>query len=252
MEIKRLAGKTALVSGGGGGIGAAIARRLARDGAKVAISYNSDAGSAERTIAKIRAEGGEAAMVKSDISEPAQIVSMFDAAEAAFGTVALLVNNAASRGKPTSADHIEAAAYEQMFGTNVRGPLLCMVELARRLRDAGGAIVNLTSGQARTPMPGAALYAGTKGAMEALTRAFAADFGPRGIRVNAVAPGATATETFKAAVPDAVQQQTVKDTALGRLGAPEDIADVVAFMLSDDAHWVTGQVLDANGGLRRA
>ncbi len=252
MGTMRLAGKTALVTGAGRGIGSAIAERLARDGARIVVNYGSSAEPAERVVANIRAAGGEAVALGADMSDPARIAALFDSAEAAFGTVGLLVNNAATRGKPTQPDQVDPAAYERMFNINVRGPLLCMVEFARRIGEDGGAIVNLTSGQARTPMPGAALYAGTKGAMEAITRAFAADLGSRGVRVNAVAPGATATETFKAAVPEAVQRQTIGDTALGRLGEPEDIADVVAFMLSDDAHWVTGQVLDANGGLRRA
>jgi 3-oxoacyl-[acyl-carrier protein] reductase len=142
--------------------------------------------------------------------------------------------------------------YERVFDANVRGPVLCMAEFARRVGHASGRIVNISSGQARTAMPGAGMYAGSKGAIEATTRVFAADLGPHGITVNAIAPGATATKQFLAAVPEQVQQETVQNTALGRLGQPEDIADAVAFLLSDDAHWVTGQVLDVNGGLRRS
>lgn len=149
------------------------------------------------------------------------------------------------------ASKIGVEQFDTLFQANVRGPVLCIGEFARRIGSGGGRIVNITSGQARTPMPGTGLYAGTKGALEAITRAFAADLGPEGVTVNAVAPGATATDRFKDAVPVAIQEQTIRDTALGRLGTPEDIADVVAFLLSNDAHWVTGQVLDANGGLRR-
>ncbi len=129
-----------------------------------------------------------------------------------------------------------------------------MAEFARRAEKSGvknGRIVNISSGQARTPMPGSGLYAGAKGAIDSITRAFAADLGPQNITVNAVAPGATATDVFLKEVPTAQQEHAAKMTALGRLGTPEDVADVVALLLSDEAHWITGQIIDANGGLRR-
>ena len=184
-----LAGRVALVTGASRGIGAAIARRLAADGARVVVNYHTSADEAGKVVATIQADGGEAAAVQADVADPDQIEALFDAAETAFGRVSLLVNNAADRGTPTPAPGVDADAVDRMFGTNVRGPVLCIAEFARRAGDAGGRVVNLTSGQARTPMPGAGLYAGTKGAMEAITRAFAADLGPAGITVNGVAPG---------------------------------------------------------------
>ncbi|WP_010164851.1 glucose 1-dehydrogenase [Sphingomonas sp. PAMC 26617] len=245
-----LAGKVAIVTGSGGGIGAGIVQRLAAQGAMTVVNYRSDAAAATKIVTAITSEGGVAIAVQADASDPGQIASLFDEAEVAFGPVDLLVNNAATRGPHASVHDVTLEQYDQIFKSNVQGPLLCTIEFARRAKR-GGRIVNMTSGQARTPMPGSSLYAGTKGALEAFTRAFAADLGPLGITVNAVAPGATATDKFKTANSDAVKQKTIQDTALGRLGTPDDIADVVAFLLSDAAHWVTGQVLDANGGLRR-
>ena len=251
MLSKQLFGKIAIVTGAGGGIGAAVAMRLALGGAKTIVNFRNGPEKADKVVGAIRAAGAKAVAVRADISDPAQIAVLFDTAEQVFGTVTLLVNNAAVRGDPTAPAKVDLTQYEELFAVNVRGPVLCMAQFARRIGPGGGRIVNITSGQARTPRPGAGLYAGSKGALEAITRAFAADLGPQGMTVNAVAPGATATEQFTAAVPDGVKKQTIGNTALGRLGTPEDIADVVAFLLSDEARWVTGQVLDANGGLRR-
>ena len=252
MNTGKLAGQVALVTGAGRGIGAAIAGRLAADGARVAVHYNSSAAGADEVVAAIRAAGGEAVAVQADVSDPRQIAGLFDAAEKAFGTVNLLVNNAATQGKPTPAAEVDPAAFDKMFATNVRGPVLCIAEFARRVGSGGGRVVNITSGQARTPMPAVGLYAGSKGAMEAITRAFAADLGPAGITVNGVAPGATATEEFQQHTSAAKKKETVENTALGRLGEPGDIVAVVAFLCCDDAHWVTGQIVDVNGGLRRS
>ena len=244
--------KTVIVTGASGGIGAAIAQRLGRDGARVVVHFNSNPDEAGKVVAAIEAVGGRALALQADLSDPERIAPLFDAAQKAFGTVSWLVNNAALRGETKPAASIQASDYDKLFNANIRGPILCMAEFARRIGTGGGRIVNISSGQARTAMPGAGLYAGAKGALESVTRVFAADLGPIGVTVNAVAPGATGTEVFKSAVPQAVQEQTIKSTALGRLGTPEDIADVVAFLLSDDARWITGQVLDANGGLRRS
>ena len=248
---ERLAGEVAIVTGGSGGIGAAIIKRMAADGADAVVNFNHSQQKAAEVVAAIRDAGGKAVAVQADVSDPGEISKLFDAAEAEFGEVTLLVNNAATRAKPAAAPEIDLERFQKLFAVNVQGPVLCIAEFARRAGSRGGRIINITSGQARTPMPATGLYAGAKGALESFTRAFAADLGPHGITVNAVAPGATATAEFNAAVPEEVKQRTIQGTALGRLGTPEDIADVVAFLLSADAHWVTGQVLDVNGGLRR-
>lgn len=252
MADQKLAGKVAVVTGASRGIGAAIARRLAADGAKVIVHYNTGGKEADAVVAAIKKVGGEAVAVRADLGDPAAVPGLFDAAEKAFGTVTVLVNNAATQGKPTPAPEVDAALFDELFHANVRGPVLCIAEFARRAGSGGGRVINTTSGQARTPMPAIGLYAGTKGAMESITRAFAGDLGPQGITVNGVAPGATATESFKSHVSAAKQKDAVANTALGRLGEPEDIAAVVAFLCSDDAGWITGQIIDVNGGLRRS
>ena len=249
---KLLVDRTGIVTGAAHGIGEAIARRLASDGASVVVNYTGNAKEADEVVAAIQRSQGKAIAVQADVSKPEQIEKMFDSAEEAFGPVSLLVNNAALRGTMTPAAELQIEQMEEIFRTNVFGPALCMGAFARRLRNADGNIVNISSGQARIALPGASLYSGTKGALESLTRVFAADLGPKKIRVNAVAPGATGTDQFLAAISDKAKQETIENTALGRIGLPADIADVVAFLLSPDAHWVTGQVLDVNGGLRRS
>lgn len=165
------------MTGASRGIGVAIGARLAADGARVTVNLHRSPDEAAAVVSAIRAAGGEATAVQADVSDPDQIEALFDAAERTFGRVSLLVNNAADRGTPTPGAEVDAAAVERMFGTNVRGPVLCIATFARRIGHGGGRVVNITSGQARTPMPGAGLYAGTKGAMEEITRAFAADLG---------------------------------------------------------------------------
>ena len=246
-----LAGKVAIVTGAGRGIGAAIAEQVAADGARTVVNYRNSREDAEALVGRIAASGGEARAVQADASDEEGIARLFDEAEAAFGQVTSLVNNAALRGDRTPAAELGPEEFRSLFAVNVCGPMMCMTAFADRAGPEGGRIVNLTSGQARTPMPGAALYAGTKGAVEAMTRGFAADLGPKGIGVNACAPGATATDTFLKEVPQEVQDSTVRNTALGRLGTPEDVARIVSFLLSDPSEWLAGQIIDADGGLRR-
>ena len=206
--------KVAIVTGSGTGIDAAIAERLAAVGTKTVVNFRGDGDTAARVVAAIASAGGTAVAIKADVSDPAQVKRLFDDAEASFGPVNLLVNNAATRGPHAAVTDLTLEEYNQVFESNVRGPLLCTIEFAKRIKG-GGRIVNMTSGQARTPMPGSSLYAGTKGAMESFTRAFAADLGSLGITVNAIAPGVTATEKFNAANSEAIKQNTIENTALG-------------------------------------
>ncbi len=249
MQTPKLDGKVALVTGASRGIGAAIARRLASDGARVLINYNSSADEANAVVADIAQNGGSAVALQADVSDPDQIGKLFDAAENAFGTVNLLVNNAGILVS-LPAPQIDVAAYEKTFGANIRGPILCMVEFTKRLDGKPGNIVNISSSEARYPRPASSLYIATKGALEAVTRAFALDLGPSGIRVNALAPGASDTETFRKEIPAKMIDQIIAMTPLNRLGTPEEIADAASFLLCDDARWITGQVLDVTGGLR--
>ena len=253
VQMGVLSNQVAVVTGASHGIGEAIARRLASDGAKVVVNYNSQSEEeAAHVVESILALGQAAVAVKADVSDPSQVESLFDSTEQVFGKASLLVNNAALRGKMIAAQEIKFPEFEEMFRVNVGGPILCIGAFARRCSSKGGHIVNISSGQARLAMPGAGLYAGTKGALESVTRVFAADLGAKGINVNAVAPGATGTDQFNAHISDKARQETISNTAFGRIGTPQDIADVVSFLLSQDSHWVTGQVLDVNGGLRRS
>ena len=243
---KPLEGKVALVTGGSRGIGAAISRRLAQDGAKVAVNYSSSKQAAEAVVRTIKEEGGEAVLAPGDVSAkdgPAKIAA---ATHAAFGRIDILVNNAGV---------LEAAAlgdatrehFEKVFAINVFGVVEMTRAAAPHLPD-GGRVINTSSIGARAAVGGVSAYCASKAAVDALTRCFAAELGPRGITVNAVAPGTTDTDML-IRDPQFLEQAIAK-TPLGRVGQPADIAGVVAFLASADAGWVTGQVIDASGGLR--
>lgn len=248
--MPRLTGKVAIVTGASRGIGAAIALRLAADGAKVVVNYNRSKEAADAVVATIKksgAEGSDAIAIKADLSDPAQIPPLFDAVINAYGRLDILVNNAAvadrKRLESTGLEH-----YHKLFDLNVRGALLATVEAVKRMED-GGRIINITSGIAKARVARSAVYAGTKGAMEAITRCHAAELGKRNITVNCVAPGLVDTDMLRDAIPKPVEDALVLQTPLGRLGRPDDIADVVAFVASDEARWVNGEVIPANGGL---
>ena len=243
----RLTDKVAIVTGASRGIGAAVAVRLAADGAKVVVNYNRSKEPADAVVASIKKSGGEAVAVKADLADPAQIAPLFDEANKAFGRLDILVNNAAvadrKRLESTGLEH-----YHKLFDLNVRGALLATVEAVKRMND-GGRIINITSGIAKARVPRSAVYAGTKAAMEAITRCHSAELGKRNITVNCVAPGLVDTDMLRDAIPKPVEDALVAQTPLGRLGRPDDIADVVAFIASDEARWVNGEVIPVNGGL---
>lgn len=246
--MAKLDGKVALVTGSSRGIGAAIAKRLARDGAAVVVHYAKSPDEAEKVVAAITKAGGKAVAVKADLSDPAQIPGLFAGVKSAFGRLDILVNNAGvmDRGPITE---VTADQIDKMFHLNVRGLLLCTVEALKLLPDKTGVIVNVSSNISRMAIPGSSVYSGTKGAIDVITQVLAAELGPRGIRVNALSPGATDTD-MNANMTKQEEKQTLQMTALGRMGTAEDIADVAAFLVSDDAHWVTGEKLAASGGLR--
>ena len=244
----RLSNKVALVTGASRGIGAAIAVRLAADGAKVAVNYARNRDAADQVVRTIRAAGGEAIWVHADLADPAQIQSLFDKTLQTFGRLDVLVNNAAVSERRMLQESDEEH-YAKHFDLNVRGVLLATKEAAKHLTAPGGRIINITSGIVRARVAGSAVYAASKAAVEALTRCHAAELGPRGITVNSLAPGVTDTDMLRSALPDPMKQALIAQTALGRLGTPQDIADVAAFLASDDARWITGEVIPANGGL---
>jgi 3-oxoacyl-[acyl-carrier protein] reductase len=250
MADKKLAGKVAVVTGGSRGIGAAIAKRLAADGAKVVVNYSSSQGAAEEVVAAIKAAGGEAVAVKADVGKPAEVPPLFAAAKKHFGKLDILVNNAAVMQRTFLPD-VTADIIDRHLNVNVRGYLLCAKEAAAMM-TAGGCIINVASAISRMAYPGAVVYTATKGAIDVMTRVLAAELGPRGIRANVVAPGSTITDmnSEKSGKTQAEADQEVAMTALRRQGLPEDIADAAAFLCTDDARWVTGTWLDVSGGIR--
>ena len=250
MAEQRLAGKAAVVTGSSRGIGAAIAKRLAADGAKVIVNYAHSGGAADAVVADIKKGGGEAVAVKADVGQPDQIPDLIGAAKKHFGQLDILVNNAAIMKRMFLPD-VTAEAIDAHFNINVRGYLLCAKYAAEQM-TSGGCIVNLGSAISRMAYPGAVVYTATKGAIDVMTRVLAAELGPRGIRVNVIAPGSTITDmnSEKSGKTQEEADQEIAMTALRRQGLPDDIAAAVAFLATDDARWVTGAWIDVSGGIR--
>lgn len=239
--------KVAIVTGASRGIGAAVAQRLARDGLTVVINYSGDAAPAEALARTIEAQGGRALTAKADVSDPMAVRGMFDAAEAAFGGVDVLVNNAGIMTL-SPIGGTDDAAFERQMNVNLKGTFNTLREAAKRLRD-GGRIVNFSSSVVGLLQPTYGVYAATKAAVEAMTSILAKELRGRNITVNAIAPGPTATDLFLKGKPQEVIDHLTKLAPLQRLGQPEDIAAAVAFLAGPDGGWINGQVLRANGGI---
>ncbi len=239
--------KVALVTGASRGIGAAVAERLAKDGCTVVINYAGSVGPAEALAAKIDAAGGRAMTVQADVSDPAAVARMWDAAEAAFGGVDILVNNAGIMKLAKVADG-EDALIDRQIAINLKGSLNTLREAAKRLRD-GGRIVNFSTSIVGLKLETYGVYAATKAGIEALTGVLAKELRGRDITVNAVAPGPTATALFFDGKSPELIERMAKMNPLERLGTPEDIAAAVAFLVGPDGGWINGQVLRANGGM---
>ena len=247
--MKRLEGRTAMVTGASKGIGAAIAKELATSGAKVVVNYASSGEAAEAVVALIKEAGGEAIAVKANVAVEDDVKRLFAESMTAFGRLDILVNNAAVYGL-TPLDTITVDDFRRHFDTNVLGVIQTIKEAARHFGPVGGSIVNIGSIDSVRAVPGMAVYSATKGAIDCLTRAFAAELGPRGIRVNTLAPGGTHTEGIESAgfIGSPFEKDMIEKTPLGRLGQPQDIAKAAAFLASDDAAWITGDRLVASGG----
>lgn len=238
--------RVVLVTGGSGGIGAAIARRFAADGCRVAVHYNRSAEAAESLADEIRCGGGEAFTVTADVTSAADVRRMADAVADRFGTISVLVNNAGI-STPMALGAMGEADISRELGVNVASVVLvtqaCLPHMGR-----GGVIVNVSSNLAYAPLPGMTLYCAAKAAVACLTQGFARELGARGIRVNAVAPGATRTAMTEW-IDAAVMQGIAHQTPLGRIAEPNDVAGAVALLASEGAGWVTGRTLIVDGGL---
>jgi 3-oxoacyl-[acyl-carrier protein] reductase len=239
--------KVAIVTGASRGIGAAIAERLAGDGFTVVINYAGDTKSAEILARKIETNGGRALTFKANVSDPVAVRDMFDAAEQAFGGIDVLVNNAGIMKLAKIVDS-DDAMFDQQIAVNLKGSFNAMREAAKRLRD-GGRIVNLSTSIVGTKLETYGIYAATKSAIETMTAILSKEMRGRGITVNAVAPGPTATDLFLNGKSPELLDRMAKMSPLERVAQPEDIASTVAFLVGPDGGWINGQVLRANGGL---
>ena len=237
---------TAIVTGASRGIGAAIATRLALDGFAVIVNFSASADEAETLVSTIEAAGGRARAVRADVADAGEVTALFDAAERAFGPIGVLVNNAGiSRMAPLA--QVSDADYQAHIAVNLTGTFNGMREAAKRMGD-GGRIISLSTSIVGTYLPAHGVYVATKAAVEALTHVLAKELGPRGVTVNAVAPGPIGTELFFTGRSPAMIERIVQDIPMGRLGTPEEVARVVSFLAGPDGGWVSGQVIRANGG----
>src|ERR1700761_715004 len=241
--------QVAVVTGAARGIGAAIALRLGRDGYAVVVNYAGSADEAAGVVNAIAEAGGQAVAVQADVSKPADVRRLFDAAVAQFGGIDVLVNNAGIMppALPMLAD-TDDKTFDALFAVNVKGSFNTMREAAARLRR-GGRIVNFSTSVIGLAMPGYAVYAATKSAIETMTHILAKELRGKGITVNAVAPGPTATALFLDGKTPEQVERLAKAAPLERLGQPEDIANTVALLASPDASWINGQVVRATAGL---
>ncbi|MHB8954551.1 MAG: SDR family NAD(P)-dependent oxidoreductase [Pirellulaceae bacterium] len=251
--MSKLQCKVALVTGASKGIGAGIAKELAAAGAAVVVNYASDRTGAESVVDAITATGGRATAIQADVAKSADVAELFERAKEAFGSLDILVNNAGVY-QAMPVEELTETEFRREINVNLLGPLLVIRESLRHFGSDGGSIINIGSGASRSHPPGYSIYSASKAGLDAVTGVLAKELAPRKIRVNSVNPGATLSEGTKAAglygVGSDSEKQLVAMTPLGRMGTPEDIAKIVAFLASDDSGWLTGEVILVSGGLR--
>ena len=240
-----LTGKVAIVTGASRGIGRAIAQRLAQDGASLVINYGRSADEAKELVSTIEADGGQALAVQADISQVADIRRLFQETLARFGKLDILINNAGVAIYKPLAEATEED-FDSTFALNAKGTFFALQEAVRHIAD-NGRIVSISTGGTVLGSAGGSFYSGSKAAVEQFTKALAKEIGDRGITVNVVSPGFTDTEML--AKNPQFKEMGAKMSPLGRLGQPEDIADVVAFLVSEKGRWITGQNIEAGGGV---
>jgi 3-oxoacyl-[acyl-carrier protein] reductase len=251
MSTNKLAGKVALVTGASKGIGASIAKTLAAEGAAVAVNYASSKSGADKVVAEITGSGGKAIAVQADVAKPADIKRLFAEVKKAFGRLDVLVNNAGIY-EFSPLDGITEEHFHKHFDLNVLGLILSTQAAVKLFDSGGGSIINISSLVSTMGFPEAAVYSGTKGAVDAITRSLAKELGPRGIRVNAINPGMVVTEgTHSAGIAESdMRKQVEAQTPLGRIGQPRDIAGAAVFLASSDSSWITGETFVISGGFR--
>lgn len=248
--MKKLAGKVAVVTGASKGIGAAIAKSLAAEGAAVVVNYASSKAGADAVVAEITKAGGKAVAVGANVSKAAEAQGLIDVAVRTFGRLDILVNNSGVY-EFVPIENITEEHYDKIFNVNVRGLLLTTQAAVKHLGE-GASIINIGSVVSSLTPPHSAVYTATKGAVDAITQVLAKELGARKIRVNSINPGMVETDGLKAmgVLGTDLEAGTVAQTPLGRLGQVDDIASVAAFLASNDAKWLTGELVRAGGGLR--
>ena len=247
----KLKNKVAVVTGASKGIGAGIAKGLAAEGAAVVVNYASSKEGAERVVSEIKAKGGKAVAVQGDVAKEADVKRLFDETTKAFGQVDILVNNAGIY-QFAPLEEITAEQFHLMFNTNVLGLLLTTREAAKHFNGGGGSIINVGSAVTELHPPTSAVYTATKGAVDAVTRVLANEFGPRKVRVNSINPGVVNTEGTQTAgiIGSEFESNAVAKTPLGRYAETADITPIAVFLASDESGWLTGETIVASGGLR--
>jgi 3-oxoacyl-[acyl-carrier protein] reductase len=248
--MSKLAGKVAVVTGASKGIGAAIAKSLAAEGASVVVNYASSKAGADAVVKSITAAGGKAVAVGGDVSKAAEAQGIIDAAIKNYGRLDVLVNNSGVY-EFAPIEGVTEEQFHKIFNINVLGLLLVTQAAAKHLGE-GASVINIGSVVSSLTPPASSVYTGTKGAVDAITGVLAKELGPRKIRVNAINPGMVETEGVHAAgfIGSDFEKGAIAQTPLGRIGQVDDIATVATFLASDDAKWITGELLRAGGGLR--
>jgi 3-oxoacyl-[acyl-carrier protein] reductase len=248
---KKLTGKVAIVTGASKGIGAAIAKHLADEGATVVVNYASSREGADRVVAEIKDKGGKAIAVQANVAKDADIRRLFGEAKKAFGQLDILVNNAGIY-EFAPLENVTAEHFHKQFDLNVLGLILASQEAVKHFSPAGGSIINISSVAATAPVATASVYSATKAAVDAVTKSLANELGPRNIRVNAINPGMVETEGVHTAgiANSDFRKQVESQTPLGRIGQPRDIAPAAVFLASADSGWITGETLHIAGGFR--